>query len=105
MVCVLISKMLFAEPWNPSQGWKPLPHHLSKEQLWQEIKKEAKHDAVSNAGVCGILHAVSICRTVCNHVHPTAAQGSIYGSRCEGKYWQPGWFLHLSYAALSLPSL
>ena len=31
---------------NPSHGWQSLPHHLTKDQLWNTIREEAKLDAV-----------------------------------------------------------
>ena len=33
--------------WHPSWGWKWMPHHLSKDALWQKIRQEARADAVS----------------------------------------------------------
>ena len=36
--------------WHPSLGWKWMPHHLSKDGLWQKIREEAKADAVSLLG-------------------------------------------------------
>jgi hypothetical protein len=44
-------------PEHPSQGWRPLPHHLSKQQLWGRIRHEAKTDAVS-ARLCGCRAAL-----------------------------------------------
>jgi serine O-acetyltransferase len=35
------------EEHHPSQGWKQLPHHLSRDELWLRVRAESKADAVS----------------------------------------------------------
>eukprot|EP00879_Flechtneria_rotunda_P003074 GHRR01003294.1.p1 GENE.GHRR01003294.1~~GHRR01003294.1.p1 ORF type:complete len:377 (+),score=96.05 GHRR01003294.1:359-1489(+) len=43
--------------WHPSQGWRLMPHHLSKEQLWQRIRHEAKADADAEPTLASFLYS------------------------------------------------
>lgn len=42
---------------HPSNGWKPLPHHLSKAQLWERIRQEAQADAASEPTLASNLYS------------------------------------------------
>lgn len=43
--------------WHPSMGWKRMPHHLSKESLWERIREEAREDAEAEPTLASILHS------------------------------------------------
>lgn len=43
--------------WNQSLGWNPQPHHLSKADLWQAIRQEAKADADAEPALASFLYS------------------------------------------------
>ncbi|KXZ46071.1 hypothetical protein GPECTOR_47g346 [Gonium pectorale] len=45
------------EEYHPSQGWRPQPHHLTKEQLWQRVRMEAQADAASEPVLASNLYS------------------------------------------------
>lgn len=45
------------ENWHPSQGWRPLPHHLDKQQLWARLRDEAQVDANSEPALASFLYS------------------------------------------------
>lgn len=50
----------FAPVWQPSDGWRRMPHHLSAGALWQRIRAEAQKNAVGTLPVlhpCNALHS------------------------------------------------
>jgi hypothetical protein len=47
----------FPADYHPSQGWRPLPHHLSKQDLWQRIRQEAKADADAEPTLASFLYS------------------------------------------------
>ncbi|KAG2433458.1 hypothetical protein HXX76_008515 [Chlamydomonas incerta] len=40
---------------HPSNGWRPMPHHLSKAELWERIRQEAQMDASSEPALASNL--------------------------------------------------
>lgn len=42
---------------HPSRGWRPQPHHLSREQLWERIREEAMLDASSEPALASNLYS------------------------------------------------
>ncbi|GBF96762.1 serine O-acetyltransferase [Raphidocelis subcapitata] len=46
-----------ADDYHPSQGWRPQPHHLSREQLWQRIRTESKADADAEPTLASFLYS------------------------------------------------
>eukprot|EP00195_Chlamydomonas_chlamydogama_P015193 CAMPEP_0202889850 /NCGR_PEP_ID=MMETSP1392-20130828/408_1 /ASSEMBLY_ACC=CAM_ASM_000868 /TAXON_ID=225041 /ORGANISM="Chlamydomonas chlamydogama, Strain SAG 11-48b" /LENGTH=395 /DNA_ID=CAMNT_0049573279 /DNA_START=260 /DNA_END=1447 /DNA_ORIENTATION=+ len=54
----LASPVSFPEDeYHPSQGWKPRPHHLSKQQLWERIRVESQQDAASEPTLASFLYS------------------------------------------------
>ncbi|KAF6265090.1 trimeric LpxA-like protein [Scenedesmus sp. NREL 46B-D3] len=45
------------DDYHPSQGWRPLPHHLSKPDIWQRIRQEAKADADAEPTLASFLYS------------------------------------------------
>ncbi|GIL87647.1 hypothetical protein Vretimale_14672 [Volvox reticuliferus] len=45
------------DEYHPSQGWRPQPHHLSKDKLWAQIREEAQQDAVSEPALASNLYS------------------------------------------------
>ncbi|EFJ49080.1 hypothetical protein VOLCADRAFT_74427 [Volvox carteri f. nagariensis] len=45
------------DEYHPSQGWRPQPHHLSKDQLWSRIREEAQQDAASEPALASNLYS------------------------------------------------
>lgn len=45
-----------AVEYHVSHGWRQLPHHMSKEQLWQSIRSQAAADAASEPSLASFLH-------------------------------------------------
>lgn len=43
--------------YHPSQGWRPQPHHLTREQLWQRIREESKRDADAEPTLASFLYS------------------------------------------------
>lgn len=43
--------------YHPSQGWKPLPHHLTKDEMWQRIREECKRDADAEPTLASFLYS------------------------------------------------
>lgn len=52
-----------ATDYHPSQGWKMQPHHLSKEQLWQQLRIEAKADADAEPALASFLYSTVLVHT------------------------------------------
>lgn len=46
-----------------SMGWRPMPHHLSKEQLWEKIRMEARADADSEPSLASFLYSSILTHT------------------------------------------
>lgn len=42
---------------HPSRGWRRLPHHLAKAQLWERIRHEAQQDAASEPALASNLYS------------------------------------------------
>jgi serine O-acetyltransferase len=49
--------LLFPADYHPSQGWRPMPHHLSKQDIWQRIRQEAKADADAEPTLASFLYS------------------------------------------------
>ncbi|GLC36489.1 hypothetical protein PLESTB_000153800 [Pleodorina starrii] len=45
------------DDYHPSQGWRPQPHHLTKDQLWARIREEAQLDAASEPALASNLYS------------------------------------------------
>lgn len=43
--------------YHPSQGWRPMPHHLTKQQLWDRMRAEAKADADAEPTLASFLYS------------------------------------------------
>jgi serine O-acetyltransferase len=43
--------------YHPSQGWRLMPHHLSKQQLWERMRQEAKADADAEPTLASFLYS------------------------------------------------
>jgi hypothetical protein len=43
--------------YHPSQGWQPLPHHLSNDALWARMRAEAKADADAEPTLASFLYS------------------------------------------------
>lgn len=43
--------------YHPSQGWRPMPHHLTKQQLWERMRQEAKADADAEPTLASFLYS------------------------------------------------
>lgn len=68
------------EDYHPSDGWRPRPHHLTKAQLWERIRNEARMDAVGGCRM-GAAQGSSAVETVCMHtlcpmLHATKRNGA-----------------------------
>jgi len=55
-LCIMSFSFAAADS-HPSQGWRPMPHHLSKQQLWQRIRVEAKADADAEPTLASFLYS------------------------------------------------
>eukprot|EP00882_Tetradesmus_deserticola_P004372 GHRQ01004616.1.p1 GENE.GHRQ01004616.1~~GHRQ01004616.1.p1 ORF type:complete len:244 (+),score=80.25 GHRQ01004616.1:266-997(+) len=45
------------DDYHPSQGWRPLPHHLGKQDIWHRIRQEAKADADAEPTLASFLYS------------------------------------------------
>eukprot|EP00955_Chlamydomonas_euryale_P041912 352159-Chlamydomonas_euryale.AAC.9 len=45
------------DEYHPSHGWRTLPHHMSKAQLWQAMRDEAERDAMGEPALASFLYS------------------------------------------------
>ncbi|KAG2482591.1 hypothetical protein HYH03_018475 [Edaphochlamys debaryana] len=48
---------------HPSNGWRVLPHHLSKQDLWERIRYEAQRDAAAEPALASNLYSTILAHT------------------------------------------
>ncbi|GLI63801.1 hypothetical protein VaNZ11_006886 [Volvox africanus] len=46
-----------SDEYHPSQGWRPQAHHLTKDQLWAQIREEAQQDAASEPALASNMYS------------------------------------------------